>query len=124
MPAQAITTARAVQRPPRQPGRPPATWAFVGATPGEGGALVARRPPAPTCAIASTPSTTAFIKYSQAVFDEPNNAGVSDAEVAEVGVVAFTGCRKEVEHVPCRLVVRRVKRIQPLASDGSASNKS
>lgn len=31
---------------------------------------------------------------------------------------AFTG-RRKAEHVACRLVVRRVKRLQPLASDGS-----
>src|SRR3546814_17690075 len=31
---------------------------------------------------------------------------------------AFTG-RRRAEHVTCRLVVRRVKRLQPLASDGT-----
>ncbi len=60
------------------------------------------------------------IKYPHAVlvFDEGEQRWVSDAEVAEVGFVAFTG-RRQAEHVPCRLVVRRVKRLQPLASDGS-----
>lgn len=43
---------------------------------------------------------------------------ISDAEVAEVPFTAFTGRRKH-EHVTCRLIVRRVKRLQPLASDGT-----
>ena len=36
---------------------------------------------------------------------------VSDAQVAETDYVAFTG-RRTAEHVACRLIVRRVKRIQ------------
>lgn len=32
--------------------------------------------------------------------------------------MAFTGCRQN-QHVPCRLIVRRVKRLQPLATDGT-----
>lgn len=32
--------------------------------------------------------------------------------------VAFTSRRKR-EHVPCRLIVRRVRRLQPRASDGT-----
>ncbi|WP_278258219.1 transposase [Nocardioides convexus] len=32
--------------------------------------------------------------------------------------MAFTGCRQN-QHVPCRLIVRRVKRPQPLATDGT-----
>ena len=58
------------------------------------------------------------IRYPHALHDEAQQVWISDAEVAEVGFVAFTG-RRKAEHVPCRLVVRRVKRIQPLASDGS-----
>ena len=58
------------------------------------------------------------IAYPNAVFDEAEQRWVSDAEVAEVPFTAFTG-RRKAEHVPCRLVVRRVKRLQPLASDGS-----
>ena len=56
--------------------------------------------------------------YPNAVFDEVEQRWVSDAEVAEVPFTAFTG-RRKAEHVSCRLVVRRVKRVQPLASDGS-----
>jgi hypothetical protein len=53
-----------------------------------------------------------------AIFDEAEQRWVSDAEVAEVPFVAFTG-RRKAEHVTCRLVVRRVKRLQSLAGDGS-----
>jgi hypothetical protein len=58
------------------------------------------------------------IKYPNAVWDEAEQRWVSDAEVAEVPFVAFTS-RRKAEHVPCRLIVRRVRRLQPLASDGS-----
>jgi hypothetical protein len=59
------------------------------------------------------------ISYPHAVFDEAEQRWVSDAEVAEVPVTIFTSRRKR-EHVTCRLVVRRVKRLQPLAEDGTA----
>jgi len=58
------------------------------------------------------------IRYPHAVFDEAEDRWISDAEVAEVAFTAFTG-RRKAEHVGCRLVVRRVRRLQPLASDGS-----
>lgn len=57
-------------------------------------------------------------EYPNAVYDQTEQRWVSDAEVAEVGFVAFTG-RRKAEHVQCRLIVRRVKRLQPLAPDGS-----
>lgn len=56
------------------------------------------------------------ITYPNAVFDEVENRWVSDAEVAEVPFTAFTS-RKKADHIACRLVVRRVKRIQPLTND-------
>lgn len=43
---------------------------------------------------------------------------MSDAEVAEIEFVAFTSRRKR-EQVACRLVVRRVKRLQPMPGDGT-----
>ncbi|RBY77297.1 IS1380 family transposase [Blastococcus sp. TF02-09] len=52
------------------------------------------------------------IRYRQAVFDEQTGQWISDAEVAEVDFVAFTG-RRKADHVPCRLVVRRVARLNP-----------
>lgn len=58
------------------------------------------------------------IEYPQALWDEAEQRWVSDAEVAEVPFTAFTGRRKS-EHVHCRLIIRRVKRHQRLASDGT-----
>nr|WP_281274876.1 IS1380 family transposase [Georgenia muralis] len=58
------------------------------------------------------------IRYPHAVWDEAEQRWVSDAEVAEVPFVAFTS-RRKAEQVTCRLIVRRVRRLQPLAGDGS-----
>ena len=58
------------------------------------------------------------IEYPQAIWEEAEQRWVSDAEVAEVPFAAFTG-RKKSERVDCRLIVRRVKRHQQLASDGT-----
>ena len=58
------------------------------------------------------------IKYPNAVYDEAEGRWISDAEVAEVPFTAFTSRRRH-QHVDCRLIVRRVKRLQPLASDGT-----
>lgn len=62
------------------------------------------------------------IAYPNAVFDEAEGRWVSDAELAEVPYVAFTG-RRKAEHIACRLVVRRVRRLQPLAHDGSTQGE-
>jgi hypothetical protein len=85
--------------------------------------VTARMTPAVTRAIATIPAGAwTPIRYPQAVFDDAEGRWVSDAEVAEVDFVAFTG-RRKAEHVPCRLVVRRVRRLQPLASDGTAQGE-
>jgi hypothetical protein len=47
---------------------------------------------------------------------------VSDAEVAEADFVAFSS-KKKAQQVRCRLVVRRVKRLQPAAPDGSVQDE-
>lgn len=52
------------------------------------------------------------IHYPHAVRDPETGEWISDAEVAEVDYVAFTG-RRKADHVPCRLVVRRVARLNP-----------
>ena len=58
------------------------------------------------------------IRYPHAIWEEAEQRWVSDAEVAEVAFTAFTS-RRVHQHIACRLVVRRVRRIQPLACDGS-----
>lgn len=50
------------------------------------------------------------IEYPQAVFDADSGRWISDAEVAEIPFTAFTS-RRVHEHVTCRLVVRRVRRL-------------
>jgi hypothetical protein len=50
------------------------------------------------------------IRYPNAIYDEDEQQWVSDAEVAEIGTTAFTG-RRKAEHVPARLIVRRVRRL-------------
>jgi len=75
--------------------------------------------PQVTAAIASIPKDAwTPIRYPKAVFDEVEQRWISDAEVAEVPFTAFTS-RRKADHVTCRLIVRRVKRLQPLAGDGT-----
>jgi hypothetical protein len=57
------------------------------------------------------------IKYPNAVWDDQEQRWVSDAEVAEIEFTAFTSRRKR-DHLDCRLIVRRVKRLQPSTGDG------
>jgi len=66
------------------------------------------------------------ISYPNAVWEEVEQRWISEAEVAEIGFTAFIGRRKgrsKSDHVGCRLVVRRVKRLQRLAGDGSAQSE-
>lgn len=96
-------------------------WAFVGTALRHKTwfSVTARMTPSVTAAITSI-SADAWkpIEYPNAVYDDAEQRWVSDAEVAEVPFVAFTGRRKH-QHVACRLVVRRVRRLQPLTSDGT-----
>lgn len=62
------------------------------------------------------------IQYPHAVYDADEGRWVSDAEVAEVPFTAFTS-RRKAEHIDCRLVVRRVRRLQPRESDGTAQGE-
>ena len=57
------------------------------------------------------------IHYPDAIFEEDTGEWISDAEVAEVPFTAFTSHPKE-DQVTCRLVVRRVKRLNPKAHAG------
>jgi hypothetical protein len=57
------------------------------------------------------------IKYPQAIFDELAGGWISDAAVAEVAFTAFTS-RPKAQQVAARLIVRRVKRLNPAAGAG------
>jgi DDE family transposase len=52
------------------------------------------------------------IHYPNAIWDEDEQRLISDAEVAETWFTAFTSRRKS-QHVSARLIVRRVKRLNP-----------
>lgn len=54
------------------------------------------------------------ISYPHAIWEAEDQRWVSDAEVAEIDFTAFIS-RRKAEHVACRLVVRRVKRLNPTA---------
>lgn len=122
--AQAINTARAAGVTGRVLARADSAyygWAFVGTAIRHQTwfSVTARMTPSVTAAITSIDAATwKAIEYPNAIYDEAEQRWVSDAEVAEVDFVAFTGRRKH-EHVRCRLVVRRVKRLQPLTGDGT-----
>src|SRR5665811_1886784 len=75
--------------------------------------ITARMDPAVTRAITQIPDTAwVGIKYPHAIYDEEEQRWVSDAEVAETSFTAFTS-RKKSEHISARLIVRRVKRLNP-----------
>ena len=75
--------------------------------------VTARLNKAVTKAIASIDETAwTAIRYPQAIFDDEQQRWISDAEVAEVPFTAFTS-RRQAEHVTARLIVRRVKRLNP-----------
>ncbi|WP_326700790.1 IS1380 family transposase [Streptomyces sp. NBC_01754] len=52
------------------------------------------------------------IKYTDAVRDEEEERWISDAEIAEIPFTAFTS-KKKAFHTTARLIVRRVKRLDP-----------
>ena len=54
------------------------------------------------------------ITYPHAIYDQDEHRWVSDAEVAEIGFTAVTSRRLD-EHISARLIVRRVKRLNPKA---------
>ena len=62
----------------------------------------------------------ARIEYPNAIYDEDTGQWISDAEVAETPFTAFVSRRKD-EHVTCRLVVRRVKRLGEHPEHGQAT---
>jgi hypothetical protein len=48
----------------------------------------------------------------RAIFDQDEGRWVSEAQVAEIAFTAFTS-RRHSEHISARLIVRRVKRLNP-----------
>src|SRR5450756_2782491 len=69
--------------------------------------------PAVTRAITQIPDDAwVGITYPHAIYDEEEQRWVSDAEVAEIGFTAFTS-RRQSEHISARLIVRRVRRLNP-----------
>ncbi len=122
--AQALSTARAAGVLGQVLARADSAYyghAFVGTALRHGAwfSVTARMNPQVKTTIGNIePGTWTPIKYPNAVFDEAEGRWISDAEVAEVPFTAFTSRRKH-QHVGCRLIVRRVKRLQPLASDGT-----
>lgn len=77
--------------------------------------------PSITTAITEIPQDAwTAIHYPHAFVDTDTGELVSDAQVAEIGYVAFTGRPKKLQ-VTGRLIVRRVKRLNPVATAGQAT---
>ena len=75
--------------------------------------VTARMDRAVTAAITRIPEDAwVGIKYPQAIWEEAEQRWISEAEVAEVPYTAFTS-RPKAQHVTARLIVRRVKRLNP-----------
>jgi len=69
-------------------------------------------------AIAAIPDQAwTTIEYTDALYDEQTRTWVSRAEVAEIGFTAFAA-QKKTNHVPGRLVVRRIPDLNPGRNDG------
>ena len=75
--------------------------------------ITARQDPAIRKAIATIgPDAWTAIKYTNAIFDADQQRWISDAEVAEIPYTAFSSRRRD-QHVSARLIVRRVKDMNP-----------
>src|SRR5699024_6072623 len=80
--------------------------------------ITARMNPSVVAAISRIPEQAwVGIKYPKAIFDQDQQRWISDAEVAEIDYTAFTS-RTKKEHVTARLIVRRVKRLNPRHGHG------
>lgn len=85
--------------------------------------LTARMTPTVKAAITSIAEDAwTPIHYPNAIWDEDEQRLISDAEVAEVPFTAFTG-RRQSEHISARLIVRRVKRLNPKTVDGQQQDE-
>jgi hypothetical protein len=75
--------------------------------------VTARLTQAVTRAITTIPADAwTPIHYPNAIYDDQEQRWISDAEVAETTLTAFTGRRRR-DHVTARLIVRRVRRLNP-----------
>ena len=81
--------------------------------------ITARMNPAVTTAITAISEDDWMpITYPNAVWDDDEQRLVSDAEIAEIDYTAFTS-RPKADHVEGRLIVRRVKRLNPRSKAGT-----
>ena len=86
--------------------------------------VTVRSSPAVTRAIANIDQTGwQPIHYPNAVWDDQAQCLVSDAEIAEVPYTAFTSRRKG-EQITGRLIVRRVKRLNPSSTRTTRTSKT
>jgi hypothetical protein len=93
--------------------------AFTGACRRAGAyfSVTARMDPAVKAAIASIPEHAwTPVRYPRAIWDDQLRAWVSDAEVAETGYTAFAS--KKGQAITARLIVRRVRDLNPKAGEG------
>jgi hypothetical protein len=80
--------------------------------------VTVRMNPAVTRAITAIPEKAwTTIRYPRALWDEQEQRWISEAQVAETTITAFTSTPKK-RQVTCRLVVRRVQRLNPAAAAG------
>jgi Transposase DDE domain group 1 len=121
--AEALTTVRAIAPTARIVVRADSKFytADVVATAARYGAAVSLTTgsnPSVNAAITQIPDTAwTAIHYPQAFVDTETGELVSDAEVAEIGYTAFTS-RPAKQQTDGRLIVRRVKRLNPKTTPG------
>jgi hypothetical protein len=81
--------------------------------------ITARMNPAVTAAIGRIEQDDwTPISYPNAVWDDDEQRLISDAEIAEIEYTAFTS-RRKADHIQGRLIVRRVKRLNPKQKAGT-----
>jgi hypothetical protein len=81
--------------------------------------ITARMNPAVTAAIGRIEADDwTPISYPNAVWDDDEQRLISDAEIAEIDYTAFTS-RRKADHIEGRLIVRRVKRLNPKQKAGT-----
>ncbi len=78
--------------------------------------VTVRMNPAVVRAIAGIPEDAwVTIKYPRAIWDEDEKRWISEAQVGQATFTAFTSAPK-AQQMPCRLVVRRVQRLNATAT--------